>query len=440
MVMLGILGIALLGGLILNVMPCVLPVLALKAFSVVDHARHDASVRRKHGIAYTLGTVSLFVALAVVVIGINAYTGKKFGWGSQFQHPQFVAVMTAIVFAFSLNALGVFEIAISSSREDADEDKFWGSFTNGLFAAIMSTPCSAPFLGGAVAFALSADAAPWQTILVFATIGLGLALPYLLLTFIPAFARVLPKPGAWMETVKQVMGFLLLGTAVWFYRTLQVQLTPDSANSFLIFLLVLGFVLWLSGRFGGVAAPPFRRWMIRGLAVAALGVVGGCVVSFAKPEPVAVAATQNAGVNATTGARDPVVKDGHLVWTPYSKDGLAAAQAKHRPVFLDFTAEWCASCKTNDKAFIETDTVREAFERTGVLPMKVDMTTSDDEKEAMQDEILKAEKGRSGIPIYVIVFPDGSRDLLPLVITSEMVSGRLDEAAKKFPAEKFASN
>jgi thiol:disulfide interchange protein len=436
MVMLGVLALALAGGLILNIMPCVLPVLALKAFSVVDHSRHDARRKRLHGLAYLLGTVTLFVGLAIVVIAINAYSAHRFGWGSQFQHPEFVAVMTSIVFAFALNALGVFEIAVSTSREDGDDDKFWGSFTNGLFAAIMSTPCSAPFLGGAVAFALSAEAAAWQTILVFAVIGVGLALPYLLITMVPAFGRILPKPGAWMETVKQVMGFLLLGTAVWFYKTLAVQLKASSASSFLFFLLALAFVLWMYGRFGGVAAPPFRRWVLRFAGVGALAAVGYFFVSFAKPEPDA-----NAAQNPTHGAtRDPVVKDGHLVWTPYSKERLANEQARHRPVFLDFTAEWCASCQTNDKAFIETDTVRVAFEKTGVLPMKVDMTNQDDDKDSMVDDVLKNEKGRSGIPIYIVIFPDGSRDLLPLVITSDMVRGHLEDAAKKFPAEKFASN
>ncbi|HSQ67737.1 MAG TPA: cytochrome c biogenesis protein CcdA, partial [Polyangiaceae bacterium] len=192
--MLATLALALAGGLILNIMPCVLPVLALKAFSVVDHARHDAHKRRMHGIAYTLGTMSLFVALAVVVIVIKT-SGHKLGWGMQFQHPTFVAVMTAIVFAFALNAVGVFELTISSSGETGDDDKFVGSYVNGLFAALMSTPCSAPFLGTAVAFALGSGAAAWQTILVFATIGFGLATPYLLITMLPSLSAIIPKPG-----------------------------------------------------------------------------------------------------------------------------------------------------------------------------------------------------------------------------------------------------
>ncbi len=434
--MLAILVVAFAGGLILNIMPCVLPVLALKAFSVVEHSRDDASKRRKHGLAYTMGTMSLFIGLAIVVLVLKA-SGRKFGWGMQFQHPEFVAVMTAIVFAFALNALGVFELAISSSREDGSDDKFWGSFSNGLFAALMSTPCSAPFLGTAVAFALGSDAAPWQTVLVFATIGFGLAVPYLVLTLVPAFSRVLPKPGAWMETLKQVMGFLLLATAVWLMRTMLVQVTPESASSFLFFLVALGFALWLGGRFGGVAVPPFRRWVIRAVQVGGLTAFVYFFVTFAKPEVIAEATTNPGGMGVKY---DPVVKDGHLAWARFSKERLASENARHRPVFLDFTANWCASCQTNDKAFIETDTVRSAFERSGVLPMKVDMTNQDDDMDAMVEDVLKAEKGRSGIPIYVIIYPDGSRDLLPLVVTSALVSEHLDAAAKKYPAEKFASN
>ena len=429
--MFGILGIALVGGLILNVMPCVLPVLALKAFSVVDHARHDASKRRMHGVAYTMGTMSLFIALATLVLIIKA-SGKHLGWGMQFQHPQFVAVMTAIIFAFGLNSLGVFEITLSSSAEGGDDDKFSGSYVNGLFAAIMSTPCSAPFLGTAVAFALGSDAKWWQTLLVFATIGFGLALPYLLLTQVPAFAKVLPKPGRWMETVKQLMGFTLMGTAIWMFRTLQAQVTPQSANSFLIFLLILAVALWAGGRFGGVAAPPVRRWAVRIGQVGLVAAAATFIVSFAKPEPVAVASTETA---TKGGDVAPVIVDGHIAWVPYDKERIKAEHARGRPVFLDFTAEWCATCKTNEKAFIETDTVRGAFERTKILPMKVDFTNSNEEQDALLDGI-----GRSGIPDYMIVYPDGTRDLLPEVITAEIVDSHLSDASKKYPSAKFASN
>jgi thiol:disulfide interchange protein len=435
--MLAMMALALVGGLILNVMPCVLPVLALKAFHVVDHARHDARKRRMHGLAYTLGTMSLFMALATLSVVAKQVLGKTLHWGMQFQNPHFVAAITALVFAFGLNALGVFEIALSMSGEGGDDEKFSGSYVNGLFAAIMATPCSAPFLGTAVAFALGSSATWWQTELIFALIGLGLALPYLALTLVPSLAKFLPKPGPWMETVKQLMGFALMGTAVWLFRTLQKQVTPESSNGFLLFLVFLGLALWAGGRWGGVAAPTLRRWAIRGVQVAGLAAVGFVVLQFAKPLPLACAdeCTSGGTVKNAEGKAvlEPVVVDGHIKWTPFNAKRIETEHKRNRPVFLDFTAEWCATCKANDKAFIETDTVRKALERTGVLPMQVDMTNDHPEGDKLMDKL-----GRNGIPIYVIMFPDGSYDLLPEAITAELVATRLDAAAQKYPVDKFA--
>jgi thiol:disulfide interchange protein len=422
------LALALAGGLVLNVMPCVLPVLALKAMSVVEHARHDARKRRMHGIAYTVGTMSLFIALAVLVVVVKA-SGHRLGWGMQFQHPPFVAAMTAIVFAFALNAVGLFEITFSSSGEGGDDDKLTGSLVNGLFAALMSTPCSAPFLGTAVAFALSAEVPAWKTILVFATIGLGLALPYLAITLIPGFSRILPKPGRWMETVKQVMGFALFGTAIWLYRTLQAQVTPASANSFLIFLLALTVALWVGTRYGGVTAEPPRRWLVRGIQVGGVVLAGYMCLSFVKPEQ-AIAA---GGAGGSLGNDPPVIVDNHIAWAGFDGKRIVTEVKRGRPVFLDFTAEWCASCKANEHAFLETETVRGALSQTNILPMRADMTNENDELDKLLESI-----GRSGIPAYVILLPDGTRDLLPVTITAEMVATHLSDASHRFPAEKFA--
>jgi len=425
------LALALAGGLILNVMPCVLPVLALKAMSVVEHAKHDAHKRRMHGLAYTMGTMSLFIALAVIVVVVKA-SGHRLGWGMQFQHPAFVATMTAIVFAFALNAVGVFEITFSANAEGGDDDKFIGSVVNGLFAALMSTPCSAPFLGTAVAFALGADVPAWKTILIFAVIGFGLALPYLAITLIPGFSRILPRPGRWMETVKTVMGFALFGTAIWLYRTLQVQVTPASANSFLIFLLALAIALWVGARYGGVAADPGRRWVVRGIQIGGVVLAGYTCLSFVKPAP-ALAVTADPKVVLSNDP--PVVVDNHIAWAGFDKSRLTIENKRGRPVFLDFTAEWCASCKANEHAFLETDTVRGAFQKTNILPMRADMTNESDELSAMLDSL-----GRSGIPAYVIIMPDGTRDLLPITITAEMVASHLGDASNRFPQEKYARN
>jgi thiol:disulfide interchange protein DsbD len=433
--MLGMLVVALFGGVIMNVMPCVLPVLALKAFSVVDHARHDAHKRRMHGFAYTAGTMSLFFVLATIAVIAKIVLGKTLHWGMQFQNPHFMAFLIAVVFAFGLNSLGVFELTISVSGEHGDEDKLSGSFVNGLFAAILSTPCSAPLLGTAVGYALGSDASWWQTELVFAMIGLGLALPYLLLTLVPGASRFLPKPGRWMEGVKKLMGFTLIAAAVWFFGTLQKQITPESANGFLFFLVALAVALWVGGQWGGVTAPTGRRWGIRIGQVAGLVGVGFAALHFAKPEPLACADEGDGTKLAATQKVEDVVEAGHIKWTSYDAKRLKAEGERKRPVFVDFTAEWCATCKANDKAFIETDQVRGAFAKSRILPMRVDMTNDNPEGDAMMEKL-----GRSGIPIYVIMFPDGTYDLLPEAITAEMVSTHLEQASQKYPAEKFASN
>ncbi len=432
--MLAILALALAGGLVLNVMPCVLPVLALKAFHAVEHSKHDARTRRMHGWAYTVGTVSFFVAFALVLVAIKA-SGKRLGWGMQFQHPQFVAIMTAIVFAFALNALGVFEILISAQGKEGEQDKVWGSIVNGWFAAIMSTPCSAPFLGTAATFALAGSTAGWQTVLVFATIGFGLAIPYLLLTQIPGVGKLLPRPGAWMETMKQIMGFTLLGTAIWLFRTFQIQVAPESANWFLFFLLALGVALWAGHRFGGIDRTPLRQWVVRIVSIAGVALAYKTMVSFEKPTTVLAIGPDPANVPGKPSSLDPVVKDGHIAWAPFDQKRLDKEKLRNRPVFMDFTAEWCANCKANEKAFLETELVRSTLQKTGILPMKADMTNENEELSAILDKL-----GRNGIPVYVIWFPDGSYDLLPITITAESVSARLEEAAKKYPLDKFAIN
>lgn len=421
MAFLGYLGLAFVGGLVLNVMPCVLPVLTLKAFTLVEHAQADRSVQRRQGVGYALGTMSALGVLGGVVVALRS-AGRLLGWGMQFQQPLFVAAVITIVFAFALNALGVFEIVVGMDDKERGSG-ILGSVANGWFAALMATPCSAPFLGPASAFAMGSDVPGWQTILIFCVIGLGLAFPFAALAFVPAIGRVLPKPGKWMETFKQIMGFSLLGTAVWLFGVLLRQVTPESGMRFLAFLLVVAVSLWGWQRFGGLDASTLRRLLTRTSVVLAVVAGGFALVRFER----AAAASSEGG-----RADDAVVKDGHIAWVGYDAKRVTSEGQRNRPVFLDFTADWCASCKANERLFLETETVRTALQRTDILPMRADMTN---ENEELEDFVKKL--GRNGIPIYVVLFPDGSRDLLPVTITAEMVQERLEEAAKRYPKSAY---
>lgn len=227
----------------------------------------------------------------------------------QFQYPGFVAVLTAIVVAFGLNALGVFGINVGASQEE--RAGVWGSVANGWFAAIMATPCSAPFLGPAAAFAVASDTPGWLTLLVFGVVGFGLAFPFVALTFVPSIGKRLPKPGRWMETFKKLMGFSLLGTGVWLYGVLARQLTPEAATRYLAFLVLMGLVLWAVEHFGGLSETTLRRWGVRLVALGALA-GAGFLLNFERR-------AEGAQVAAADG--DVVVKDGKIDWAPFDPSG-----------------------------------------------------------------------------------------------------------------------
>lgn len=427
---LAVYGFALLGGMILNVMPCVLPVLTMKVFHVVEQAKEAPSVNRKHGLAYSGGILTFFLGIAAVVIALKV-GGESLLWGQQFQNPMFVGILTVILFAFGLNALGVFEFTVGMSVQGGSGLK--GSYVNGLVAAVMATPCSAPGLGLCLPFALSPKT-PWpHTLGVFLVIGIGLSLPFLLVSFIPAVAKVLPKPGAWMTTFKSLMGFTLMGATVWMFTSLQSILGPSGAIDFLYFLLVLAIALWALGNFGGPEHSEARQWTVRGLAVAVPALAAFLILDMTpqakvKPSPVAAVV-----VKEGEAPKDPpTVVDGHINWVPFSEDTIKANLERGRPVFMDFTADWCANCKTNEKLVIETDSIREMFTKTNILPMKVDFTNEDEEIEKWIEDL-----GRAGIPIYVILYPDGSKDLLPEVITKDLVTEAMAKASAKHPPDSI---
>lgn len=415
--LLGYIGAAFLGGVILNVMPCVLPVLTMKVFHVIEHANDAPKQIRVHGLAYAAGIMTTFLVFACAVIAIRA-GGDSFGWGMQFQSPAFVAVMTTIIFAFGLNALGVFEFTVSLNGSGSN-DGYAGSFVNGIVASIMSTPCTAPLLSGAATFALGSGAVWWQTLTLFSFMGLGLAFPFLLISFVPAIGSALPRPGAWMETFKKIMGFSLLLASIWLFNVLRNQISADGASMFLYFLLVLSLALWAIEHFGGLMHGLSRRLTVRGIAASAVIIAGVLLIDLTP------------GVTVAKDTAGPVVVDDHINWAPFDAGRVTAETLARRPVFMDFTADWCANCKANEHLFIETKRIRTVLSETNILPMKADMTNDNEEIEQWLTKI-----GRSGIPAYVIYMPDGKHDLLPEAITTEMLAERLLWADKMYPAGK----
>ncbi|MEM1029490.1 MAG: thioredoxin family protein [Myxococcota bacterium] len=423
---------ALVGGLVLNVMPCVLPVLTMKVFHVVEQAKEDPGTNRRHGIAYSLGILAFFAGITAVVLTFKL-AGEKLFWGQQFQSPLFVAGLATVMFVFGLNALGVFEFTVGLSHRGGSG--YLGTFVNGLVAAVMATPCTAPGFSLFLPFALSGETPHYHTVGVFMTIGVGLALPFLAVSFVPAIARLLPKPGAWMSTFKTLMGFTLMGATVWLYGTLQSQLEPASATGFLAFLLTAAVGLWAYGKWSSFEYSDRVRWVARGVA-GALVVAGGFFWIDLSPRTQTASAAPATAVKNGSEWTDPPVVDAEnekIIWTPYSEEVVKANLDRGRPVFMDFTAEWCANCKANEKAFIETATIRADLTRTNILPVKADFTNEDEEIEQMIEDL-----GRAGIPIYVVLTPDGKRHLLPEVINTELLSNALSAASTKFPPDQYA--
>lgn len=419
--LLSYLGAAFLGGIILNIMPCVLPVLTMKVFHIVERGTEDPVGNRKHGLAYTAGILFSFIVFASFIIGIRM-SGDSVGWGMQFQNPAFVAVLCGLMVVLALNALGVFEFAISMNVKD-DDGGYGASFMNGIVAAVMSTPCSAPFLGSAAAFALGTGVSWYVTLAIFIFIGLGLAFPFALISFVPGASKILPRPGNWMNTFKSLMGFTLLAAAVWLFGVLMEQITRDGAQWFLGFLLLVAMGLWAVEHFGGLQHSAQRRIGIRVGAVFVLVLCGAQMIDFTKPE------TQEV---QTSMVSQPVVKGEHINWADFSPFRVGLEHKRQRPVFMDYTADWCLNCKTNEKAFIETEAVRKALVETDILPMVADWTNENEDITKWLEKL-----GRTGIPAYVVYYPNGEYDLLPEVITQKMILDMLARASAKYPTADY---
>jgi suppressor for copper-sensitivity B len=382
--------LAVLGGLILNAMPCVLPVLSLKVFGLVRSAGHGRAEVVRGALATSAGILVSFLALGLAAVSFRA-AGAAVGWGVQFQHPGFVAFLAVVVVLFCLNLWGLFEIPLPQGLArlgglgtgSGPREGLAGHFFSGLFATLMATPCSAPFLGTAIGFAL-AQTAP-VVMAVFLALGVGMALPYLLVAAAPGVARFLPRPGAWMETVRGVMGFLLAAAAVWLFYVLSSQVAPEQLAAIQLGLLGIALFTWIQHR---VASGR----VLRGVAGAGIAAAIAITLFAATTATGAAGGTQRAGAAGQTA--------GLIPWVAFDRARAESLARGGQLVFVDVTADWCFTCKVNERLVLDTPEVARAFQDHGVVPMRADWTNRDDRIGA-----FLAEHGRYGIPFYLLYRP-----------------------------------
>jgi suppressor for copper-sensitivity B len=406
--------LGLVGGLILNAMPCVLPVLSLKVLGLVKSAGQSRRTVTSGALATALGILLSFWALAAAAI-VAKSAGAAVGWGGQFQEPGFVAALAVIVLLFTLNLWGLFEIPLPAKLARAasggPSEGLAGHFASGLFATLMATPCSAPFLGTAVGFGLAQP--PTTIFAIFTAVGIGMGLPYFALAVFPGASRLLPKPGAWMATLKAVMGFLLAAAAVWLLYVLSAQVAPETVAFVELALLAMSAFIWLRHR----AARTRTSKVVANLATAAA---------------IAAAVWLAAGASAPAGPRAEAGDEsaGVLSWTPFDLATAQALRAEGRLVFVDVTAEWCFTCKVNERLVLETEEVRAAFEEHSVIAMKADWTNRDSSIAA-----FLSEHGRYGIPFYLLYRPDAEPVLFSELLTKESVLDAVADAAASRTAD-----
>ena len=398
-----------LGGLILNLMPCVLPVISLKIFGFIKQAGESPRKIFAHGLAFIGGIFTWFLGLGIIVVALKS-GGTEVTWAFQFQNPWFNVAIGSVVFVFALNLFGVFELVLpgraSTALESAASSSgLAGSFFQGLFATLLATPCTAPFLGTALGFAFSQSAV--VILAMFAAVATGMGFPYLLLTARPGWMKFLPRPGAWMERLKQLMGFPLMATLVWILSIVGGQRGMDGVFWFLCFLLSLSISCWLYGSFCG----PLSRTRSRAAAIFLAVLIGGGGGWYFLGQKFAYA-----------GSQEP----GGIEWVPFSAKSLSALQASGKSVFVDFTADWCITCKFNERTAIDTPAVQQLLREKNVVPMRADWTNANPEITAALKNF-----GRVGVPFYVI-YP-GGRAGEPVVLPELLTESILLDALKKLP-------
>ena len=384
---------ALVGGLLLNLMPCVFPVLAIKVLGFARHAS-QRSAHRKAGLAYTAGVMLSVLALAGVMLALRA-AGAQLGWGFQLQSPAVVAALAALFTLIGLNLAGLFEFNLMPpSRLASAEAKhpLANDFLSGVLTVAIASPCSAPFMGASLGMAISLPAP--QALLLFAALGLGLAVPYLVASFVPAIALLLPKPGAWMDTLRRFLAFPMFATVAWLVWVLGQQSGIDGAGALLALLVCLAAIVWafsLRGR---------TRWVLATLLIAGSAALAGLIGHNVVPTEAPMGAS---------GAANAAPAEGR--WQPWSAARASALTAAGRPVFIDFTAAWCVTCQYN-KTTLADAAVLAAFDAKGVALLRADWTRRDPAITA-----ALAALGRNGVPVYVLLAPGK-----PAMVLTEVLS------------------
>ncbi len=407
-----------LGGFILNLMPCVLPVISLKIFGFIQQAGQSRQKILRSGIAFAVGIFAWFIALALLLIALKG-AGRDVTWGGlQFTNPYFVLLLSGIVLVFALNLFGVFEISLPQSLSrsllsTSERRDLLGSFFQGVFATVLATPCTAPFLGTALGFAFTQSAA--IILAMFIAVAAGMSAPYLLLSAQPAWLRFLPKPGPWMLHLKQFMGFLLLATLLFLLYVLGAQRGLEGAIWASCFLLVLSVACWMKGAFILPTASAMKRIVV--LLLMLVLVLGSGIYFIGKKFQSTKIASADSQIQGD--------------WHSFTPERLQAELDQGRNVFVDFTAAWCLTCKFNEANVLEAEDVREAFKRYGIVKLRADWTNGD----PVITKLLQ-QFGRPGVPLYVLYTgKNGEPIVFPELLTKSLILNQLETAARRVAAQ-----
>lgn len=396
---------AFLGGIILNLMPCVFPVIGLKILSFAKDAQKTRKTALINAAFYSVGIIISFCALAGILTWLKSL-GNSLGWGFQLQEPLFVAFLILLFFAMGLAFAGVFELGASLSslgNLTSQKDGKGAAFFSGVLAVLVASPCTAPFMGSALGVALASNASMAATFSIFMSIGLGMAFPYVLLSAVPRLARRIPKPGAWMETFKQFLAFPLFATAIWLVWVFLKERNADALMQMLFSALILAFALWIFGKY----SPPVNSRKKRMFAFASLAILGAVSVALAVK-------------SATFKLPETLAAQNHSI-----ESQIEELRKSGKIVYADFTASWCITCIANKKAVLHTKKIEDFFKENNVALLTFDWTN----KNAQIGEFLK-KFGRSGVPFNIVYPADLKKEpvILPEILTPNAVIDAIDKA------------